>query len=104
MSFCYLKEAWTDMQVPSGHLVPKWRRINVDATWWRRINVDPTSFSHQMPAGYMYIFFISSYLFKGLVLVQFYFRYRLRLYIQNRPISQKSMWHVSCRATYVAYV
>ena len=37
--------------LPSGHLVQKWRRMNVDATWWRRIDVDPTSFSYQMPAG-----------------------------------------------------
>ena len=37
--------------VPSGHLVPKWRRINVDATSSRRIDVNTTSFWHQMPAG-----------------------------------------------------
>ena len=37
--------------LPSGHLVRKWRRINVDATWLRRIDVDTTSFWHQMPAG-----------------------------------------------------
>ena len=28
---------------PSGHLVPKWRCIDVDATWSRRIDVDTTS-------------------------------------------------------------
>ena len=33
--------------VPSGHLMSKWRRINVDATWF----VNTTSFSQQMPAG-----------------------------------------------------
>ena len=36
---------------PSGHLVWKWRRINVDATSSRRIDVNTTSFWHQMPAG-----------------------------------------------------
>ena len=34
---------------PSGHLVWKWRRINVDATSSRRIDVNTTSFWHQMP-------------------------------------------------------
>ena len=38
--------------IPSGHLVRKWRRINVDATSSRRINVNTTSFLHQMPAGF----------------------------------------------------
>ena len=40
---------------PSGHLVQKWRRINVDTTWSRRIDVDTTSFWYQMPAGRLVI-------------------------------------------------
>ena len=36
---------------PNGHLVRKWRRINVDTTWSRRINVNKTSILYQMPAG-----------------------------------------------------
>ena len=40
------------LQFPSGHLVPNWRRINVDAMWWRHIDVDTMSFWHQMPTGW----------------------------------------------------
>ena len=36
----------------SGHLVPKWRRINVDATSSRRIDVNTVSFLCHMPAGF----------------------------------------------------
>ena len=36
---------------PSGHLVSKWRYIDVDATSSRRIDVNTTSFWHQMPTG-----------------------------------------------------
>ena len=36
---------------PSGHLVPKWRRINVDATSSRRIDIYTTSFLRHVPAG-----------------------------------------------------
>ena len=37
--------------LPTGHTVPKWRRLNVDATSSRRIDVDTTSFLHHVPAG-----------------------------------------------------
>ena len=51
-SLCHNKQdIHSNWHSSSGHLVPKWRRINVDATWWRRIDVDTTSFWHQMPAG-----------------------------------------------------
>ena len=36
---------------PSGYLVPKWRRVDVDATLSRRIDVNTTSFYVMMPAG-----------------------------------------------------
>ena len=35
---------------PSADLVPKWRRIDIDATCLRRIDVDTTSFLHYVPA------------------------------------------------------
>ena len=36
---------------PSGHLVPKRRRINVDATSSRRIDVNAMSFLRHVSAG-----------------------------------------------------
>ena len=36
---------------PSVDMVPKWRRINVDATSSRRIDVHTTSFLRHVPAG-----------------------------------------------------
>ena len=38
-------------RLPSGHLVPKCRRIDVNATSSRRIDVNTTSFSRHVPAG-----------------------------------------------------
>ena len=32
--------------------MPKWRRIDVDATWWRRIDVNTTSLRHVL-AGWL---------------------------------------------------
>lgn len=36
---------------PSGHLVPKWWHINVDATSWSHIDVNTKSFLKHVPAG-----------------------------------------------------
>ena len=44
----FIKFFFVLITLPSGHLVPKWRRINVDATWLHCIDVDTTSFWHQM--------------------------------------------------------
>ena len=30
------------MRIPSGHLLPEWRRVEIDATVSRRIDVDTT--------------------------------------------------------------
>ena len=49
--FVYYLLTTVSFLLPRGHLVPKWRRINVDATSSRRIDVDTTSFWNQMPAG-----------------------------------------------------
>ena len=40
--------------IPSGHLVPKLRRINVDATSSRRIDVNTTSFIRHVSAGILF--------------------------------------------------
>ena len=42
------------MMIPSGHLVPKWRRSNVDATSSRRIDVNTTSFYVMCPLVRVY--------------------------------------------------
>ena len=38
-------------RLPIGLIVPKWRRIDVDATSSRRIDVNTTSFLRHVPAG-----------------------------------------------------
>ena len=44
-------EADIDRTVPSGHMVTKWRRVDVDATSSRRIGVNAMSVLRYMPAG-----------------------------------------------------
>ena len=39
---------------PDQHLVPKLRRINVDAASSRRTNANTTSFLRHVPAGYIH--------------------------------------------------
>ena len=48
---------WLDTNLPSAHLVPKGRRIDVDATYTCRIDVHTTSFLRHVPAG------LSDYIF-----------------------------------------
>ena len=52
--WCYLMpQKSPGVTIPSGYLVAKLRRINVDATWSRRIDVNTTSFLRHVPAGYV---------------------------------------------------
>ena len=54
VSFCMLQTPAFLKQRPSGHLVPKLRCIDVDATSSRRIDGNATSFLRFVPAVSMY--------------------------------------------------
>ena len=41
------KIAPDNVSIPSWHMVPKWRRIDVDSTWSRRIDVMCPLWSNQ---------------------------------------------------------
>ena len=50
----YLPGSRVNKNSPSGHLVPKWHRISVDATLSRRIGVNTTSFLRHLSAGFIH--------------------------------------------------
>ena len=78
---------------PSGHMVPKWRRINVDAMLSRRISINTTSFYVMFPMGLILcISILLSVMTYDVVLLYIYicnFCLMKYMYRQNKDIMQR---------------